>query len=86
MINYRLGDTDTKARGVWYILPENYTRRCFGTSKVFKYRNLYKLLIISDSKTRGVLYIKSLPESYRLCFSSRTLEHQRCWSTETYIN
>ena len=41
--------------------------------------------MMTDNRARGVsMYINSLPENYRLCFPSRTLVHQRCWSTETY--
>ena len=57
-----------------------------GTLKVLEYRKLYKLSIMIDNKARGVLYIEPLPESYRQCFPSRTLVHQRCLSTGTYIN
>ena len=32
------------------------------------------------------MYINSLPGNKRLCFPSRTLVYQRCWSTGTYIN
>ena len=44
-----------------------------GTLKVLEYRNLYKLSIMIDNKTRVVLFIKRLPLKSR-----RQFPYQRC--------